>query len=129
MCHGFVGRVNQYKQVDIVGANGFAFAEHLVFYPVDKAFPKLSADKYNGEFANFAGLNKGYGFEKFVECAKAAGHHHEGLCVLYEHEFAYKKVVEIDQPVAALRCGGRDILVSTIRRRTLLSGTVSDVSL
>ena len=31
--------------------------------------------------------------------------------------------------VAALRCGGRDILGSAIRRRTLLSGTVSDVSL
>ncbi|WP_308397152.1 DUF6057 family protein [Prevotella sp.] len=28
--------------------------------------------------------------------------------------------------VAALRCGGRDILGSAIRRRTLLSGTVSD---
>ena len=44
---------------------------------------------------------------------------------------SYLKIIDFVETaaVAALRCGGRDILGSAIRRRTLFSGTVSDVSL
>lgn len=91
---GILWVVGEEDDFRVLGVDG-AFVSHFVD-EVHERFPVVLAHEDDGEFAEFAGLDEGHGFEHFVEGACAAGEDDEGVGVFDEDGFTGEEVAHGD---------------------------------
>lgn len=87
--------VDNFKQMVVCWLN-HALLGQRVGQPARQILPEWGVNENDRDATTFASLNQCQNFGEFIQCAKAAGHHHVRGSVFDKHDLAGKKVPEIE---------------------------------
>src|SRR5215218_1454581 len=93
MLPGFLGRIDEGEQLEIVGRD-HAFLDQRL--EIDHPLPEFAAEEEDGKRLDLAGLDEGEQFERLVERSEAAGEDRNRPGAKQEVHLAKREIVELE---------------------------------